>query len=97
MTRKTIAVFGATGGCAGQFLALALRSGHDCVALARTPAKLTRSLLERDVPTKALDAHLTVIAGDIRDISAVKNALVIDGRVVDLIVSGIGRSEERER
>ena len=85
-----VAFFGATGGCAGHCLANALNAGLDCVALARTPAKLTKAMKEKGVSSKALDQHLTIIEGSVRDVDAVKGALQLDGAVVDAIVSGIG-------
>ncbi|KAK3699483.1 hypothetical protein LTR37_016440 [Vermiconidia calcicola] len=85
-----VAFFGATGGCAGHCLANALNAGLDCVALARTPAKLTKAMKEKGVSSKALDQHLTIIEGNVRDVDAVKGALQLDGSIVDAIVSGIG-------
>ncbi|KAI7080755.1 hypothetical protein KC327_g10 [Hortaea werneckii] len=45
---STLAFFGATGDCAGYCLAQALNAGYDCRALARTPAKLTASLKNKN-------------------------------------------------
>ncbi|KAI5457602.1 hypothetical protein BGZ63DRAFT_62930 [Mariannaea sp. PMI_226] len=39
-SKKTIAYFGATGGCGLNSLKLAVADGHTCIALCRTPAKL---------------------------------------------------------
>ncbi|KAI9753350.1 MAG: hypothetical protein M4579_005208 [Chaenotheca gracillima] len=90
MSTSKIAFFGATGDCAGYCLVSALTAGQDCVALARTPAKLTKSLKDKGVPTEALDQHLTITQGNVKDVEAVKTALQIKGDVVDFIVSGIG-------
>jgi len=48
----TIAVLGATGECAGWALIQALRNGHNCRALARNPAKLTKFILDRQTNGK---------------------------------------------
>lgn len=85
----TIAFFGATGDCAGYCLANSLKAGHKCIALARTPAKLTASMQAKGVPEKALQ-RLVIVQGDARDQQTVESALQIDGRVVDTIVSGMG-------
>lgn len=85
-----IAFFGATGDCAGNCLAAALAGGHSCVALARTPAKLTKSLKDKGVSAAAVDENLTIVQGNAKDVESVKAALQIDGTVVDFIVSGIG-------
>ena len=90
MPARTLAFFGATGDCAGYCLANALKSGYDCVALARTPAKLTQSMKDKGVPSEALDQHLKIVPGDVKDIEAVKKALQLNGKVVDTIISGIG-------
>ena len=90
MSASKIAFFGATGDSAGHCLAYTLNAGYDCVALARTPAKLTQSMKDKNVSASALDQHLTIIQGDVKDVSAVKSALQINGIVVDTIVSGIG-------
>ncbi|KAK4505196.1 hypothetical protein PRZ48_003159 [Zasmidium cellare] len=83
---QTLAIFGATGGCAGSCLAAALKQGYSCKALARTPSKLTAFMLEKGVEDKTLDSYLTIIPGDIRDIQAVKQTLAN----ADIIISGIG-------
>lgn len=87
---KTVAFFGATGDCAGYCLAAALNAGCDCIALARTPSKLTASQKAKGVSTQALDSHLTIIEGNVKDVAAVKRTLSSNGRIVDTIVSGIG-------
>ncbi|KAI6817636.1 hypothetical protein KC340_g14497 [Hortaea werneckii] len=91
---STLAFFGATGDCAGYCLAHALNAGYDCRALARTPAKLTASLKNKDVSPETLDKHLTITQGDVKDVSAVKETLSLSaghpGNIVDKIISGIG-------
>lgn len=91
MALPTIAFFGATGGCAGYCLASALKAGHKCSALARTPSKLTTSLKEKGVSDSSLQ-NLTIIQGDAKDISACAKTLSAapNGAIVDTIVSGIG-------
>lgn len=84
-----LAFFGATGGCAGYCLANSLKAGYDCIALARTPAKLTQAMKDKGVNSKALDQHLTIVQGDVKDVESVKNALQLNGQVVDTVVSGI--------
>ncbi|CAK4013375.1 Hypothetical predicted protein [Lecanosticta acicola] len=87
---QTIAFFGATGDCAGYCLAAALKAGYDCIALARTPAKLIASQNAKGVSPQALDSHLTIIEGNVKDVAAVKRTLVCNDKMVDHIVSGIG-------
>jgi len=97
MAPSTIAFFGATGDSAGHCLAQTLISGLNCRALARTPSKLTASLLNKGVPSSILDHHLTIIQGDAKDLETVKRVLrTNDGEknpVVDKIVSGIGGTQ----
>lgn len=90
MPSKTIAFFGATGGCAGYCLVHCLNAGYTCIALARTPAKLRDSLKQKGVSPSAVDDNLTITEGDIRDAAAVKRTLEHNHQTVDLIVSGIG-------
>ncbi|WPH05072.1 Hypothetical protein R9X50_00797100 [Acrodontium crateriforme] len=90
MSSSKIAFFGATGDCAGYALANALNDGHDCIALVRTPAKLTASLKAKGAKSEAMDNHMTIVQGDVKDVEAVSKALKINGTVVDYIVSGIG-------
>ncbi|EON69208.1 hypothetical protein W97_08467 [Coniosporium apollinis CBS 100218] len=91
-TKSTLTFFGATGGCAAATLALALKAGHIVTALARTPSKLTTLLTStHGIPQHVLDSNLIIVKGDIKDITAVKKALLSkDGRIVDIVVSGIG-------
>lgn len=91
---RTIAFFGATGGCINHTLVLSLKAGYTCIALARTPSKLTSSLKEKGITTETLDRLLTIIPGDGRNLTAVKQTLQSphgqEGEIVDLIVSGVG-------
>lgn len=56
----------------------------------RTPTKLTTLLLEKGVPPSALEAHLTITKGDVRNASDCKAALTLNNRTADIIISGIG-------
>ncbi|KAH9845341.1 NAD(P)-binding domain, partial [Teratosphaeria destructans] len=90
---RAIAFFGATGGCAGHALAHSLNAGYDCRALARTPSKLIAATNEKGVSIETIEKHLTVIEGNVKDVEAVKQTLSLGdgtGRVVDMVVSGIG-------
>lgn len=71
-------------------LAAALKNDYDCIVLARTPDKLSASMTATGVSQEVQDRYLTIITGDIRDLEAVKRALVLKERVVDTVVCGIG-------
>jgi len=90
VTKPTIAFFGATGGCASTALQLSLQAGYDVTALARTPSKLTTLLLSNGVSQALLDSHLSIIEGDVKDESAVREALTVKDKMADIIVSGVG-------
>ncbi|KXT08566.1 hypothetical protein AC579_8317 [Pseudocercospora musae] len=88
---KTIAFFGATGGCAGHCLYLSLNAGYTCRALARTPSKLTNALTSQGVSTETLDEYLTIIPGNAKKVEDVKQTLSTGpGNIVDVIISGVG-------
>src|SRR4051812_49582645 len=59
---KTIAFFGATGGCTITALSESLKAGHACAALVRTPAKL-ESLLTQHGHSLPLP-NLRIVQGD---------------------------------
>ncbi|UPX10194.1 uncharacterized protein EKO05_0000865 [Ascochyta rabiei] len=92
--KQTLAFFGATGGVCNTTLALALKAGYHCTALARTPQKLADMLqIANNVPSKVLDEYLTIYAGDIKDVPAISQTLLNPqdaSRLVDTIVFGIG-------
>ncbi|KAL2869027.1 NAD(P)-dependent oxidoreductase [Aspergillus lucknowensis] len=90
MAKPTIAFFGATGGSTISCLAPALEAGYRCTALARTPSKLHDALLQRGLADSTIAANLSITPGTATDLAAVKQALILDSRPVDLIVSGIG-------
>ncbi|KAI6380123.1 hypothetical protein MCOR25_001774 [Pyricularia grisea] len=86
-TSQTILFLGATGGVCGAALQLALSAGINCVAVVRTPAKLTDKY-----PSKS---NLTVIQGDAKNMADVKRALTKPGDaalpgLVDVVVSSVG-------
>lgn len=92
MTARTVAFLGATGDCAGYCLAAALQDGtFNCRALVRTPQKLHTSLQAKGVSEQRSQSHLTVIQGNAKDVEAVKQLLVAEGELVDIIVFGIGQ------
>jgi hypothetical protein len=84
-TESTFAIFGGTAGTGLSFLShyLANTSTSHISAVARTPAKLAN--LQQQYPKK-----LSVIKGDIRDHSTVKQSLICNGRLVDTVISSIG-------
>ncbi|KAF2870698.1 hypothetical protein BDV95DRAFT_638427 [Massariosphaeria phaeospora] len=93
-TKHTIAFFGATGGVACSSLALALKDGHKCTALARTPDKLHKMLSEQyHVPTSIIDSLLTIHAGNIKDPNDVARPLISPlqpSALVDVIYYSVG-------
>ncbi|KAK9365037.1 hypothetical protein V1509DRAFT_634388 [Lipomyces kononenkoae] len=86
----TIAFFGATGGCANATLVHSLLAGYKVSALARTPSKLTSQLLEQGLSQETLDRQLTVIQGDATNVEDVKRTLLSNGKLVSIIVTGLG-------
>jgi nucleoside-diphosphate-sugar epimerase len=83
---RTLAFFGATGGCANACLAAALTAGYKCSALVRIPSKLRGMLLARSIGEAVVSSHLKIVEGDVRDLDSVKE--VLEG--ADVIVSGVG-------
>ncbi|KAL4918666.1 hypothetical protein BDW62DRAFT_200556 [Aspergillus aurantiobrunneus] len=91
MDRPTLAFFGATGGCTLACLAPALQAGYHCVALVRTPAKLTNLLTARGIPPSTLSKHLTLIEGSTTDLNAVSQTLFPPNLPPpSMILSGVG-------
>ena len=88
-TKPLLAFYGATGGSTLAALVPALKAGYDCTALIRTPSKLT-TLLEKNVPQSAIDAHLHITQGDVLSVDAVKGPLIFNGRTADIIFCGVG-------
>lgn len=88
---KTIAFLGATGGCGLSALKHSLRVGHTCIALCRTPSKLT-DLLSATVPPVPTGS-LIVKQGDAHSAAAVASVLAHPAnaaRLVDTVVVTIG-------
>lgn len=98
MSTPTIAFLGATGGCTNACLSYALRNGHNAIALARNPSKLTTQLLSQPGLTQSmLDKHLCIIQGDARDTETVMKTLIVSSTshgtnptLVSHVISGIG-------
>ncbi|KAF5541516.1 hypothetical protein FPHYL_11804 [Fusarium phyllophilum] len=92
--KPTIACFGATGGCVATALASALREGFYCTAFIRNPDKLRNILItQKGIPSGIVDRYLTVHRGDVKDPTAVAQALVSPTNakfVVAFILSGVG-------
>lgn len=95
-TKIVPAFFGATGGCLLETLTRSLKAGYECNALARTPSKLTKLLLENGVPQEILDSKLHIVQGDVRDAATVQKNLIHNDRVVDIILSGVGATSFSE-
>ncbi|KAK6949869.1 hypothetical protein Daesc_008192 [Daldinia eschscholtzii] len=81
---KTIAFMGASGGIGLGALTRALAAGHKCIALCRTPSKLTDKFPLDKYP------NLKIVQGNAHDSSAVAQCLVDGTTPVDAIVSTIG-------
>ncbi|KAI1104463.1 NAD(P)-binding protein [Jackrogersella minutella] len=85
MAQKTVAFFGASGGVGLGALKKCLAGGHQCIALCRSPAKLTAIFDPSATP------NLQVIQGNAHDVAAVSRCLrAPDGSIVDDIVFTIG-------
>lgn len=94
---KTLAFFGATGGCAGFTLANALKAGYTCTALARSAEKLTASLAAKKVPADTIAKHLTIVQGNAHEPADVRSAIAPNDTPVDIIISGIGGAPVMQR
>ncbi|VTT88355.1 Flavin reductase [Halorubrum sp. DM2] len=81
-----IVVFGATGRTGGPLVEQALERGHEVVAFARDPARLSAGVRE--------DARVTVIQGDVTDAADVARAVGGDGDPVDAVVSVLGQTSD---
>jgi hypothetical protein len=94
MTKPTIFFLGATGGCTLSALAHSLSGGYPCIALVRTPEKLTTLLRDAGIEESTLASLLTIHTGDALAVAAVKGALLrsFDGHVQlpRTIISGLG-------
>ncbi len=83
--RKTVAFLGASTGVGLSALKHTLAAGHRCIALCRTPSKLTAIFPPETTP------NLQVVQGNAHDTAAVSNCLLAEkGKLVDEIISTIG-------
>ncbi|KAI0887647.1 NAD(P)-binding protein [Annulohypoxylon maeteangense] len=92
-TKKTIAFLGASGGVGLAALTRAMAAGHTCIALCRTPSKLTDRFPEAQYP------NLKVVQGNAHDVVAVARCLFSPSpstsnspvaKPVDMVMSSIG-------
>ncbi|KAI1451157.1 NAD(P)-binding protein [Annulohypoxylon stygium] len=92
-TKKTIAFLGASGGVGLAALTRAMAAGHTCIALCRTPSKLT------DRFPAAQHPNLKVVQGNAHDVDAVAQCLFPSSattstspaaKPVDMVMSSIG-------
>ncbi|KAJ5707608.1 hypothetical protein N7488_007409 [Penicillium malachiteum] len=75
-TLPTLAFFGATEGCTIHCLAPALNAGYNCTALVRSLKKLQDMLRQQHgVSESTLQNHLTIVQGDVTDVTGVRQAL----------------------
>ncbi|KAF4775520.1 hypothetical protein HER10_EVM0011449 [Colletotrichum scovillei] len=84
---KTILFLGATGGCGLSALRRSLDAGYTCIALCRTPSKLTSVLPSEKYP------NLRIEQGNAHDADVIARCVVspLDAtRFVDAVVSSIG-------
>ncbi|KAI1323305.1 hypothetical protein F5Y16DRAFT_403607 [Xylariaceae sp. FL0255] len=82
---ETIAFFGASTGVGLAALKSTLASGRKCIALCRTPSKLSAL-----VPTES-NPNLEIVQGNAHDITSVSNCLLArPGVLVDQVISTIG-------
>ncbi|KAL2127026.1 hypothetical protein VTI74DRAFT_11444 [Chaetomium olivicolor] len=85
---KTTLFLGATGGCGLSALRRSLAAGHTCIALCRTPFRLSSQF-----PDNCPPSNLHIIQGNAHDASVLMSCLVTPSdphRLVDNIVFSIG-------
>jgi putative NADH-flavin reductase len=85
---NTLAIFGATGGTGFAVLTNALKAGHTVTALVRTPSKLS------DVAA-CYPKTLSIVQRNIASLPAIKSTLAPSGKLVDVVVSGLGMVLQR--
>lgn len=95
MSTQTIVFIGSTGGCTNACLTHALRAGHRCVALVRTPEKLVKKLTtDQDLDEKLISSNLVTVTGNAKSVADLKTALLAASpngtSLPDTIVSGLG-------
>ncbi|KAJ5111028.1 hypothetical protein N7532_001563 [Penicillium argentinense] len=82
---KSVAFIGASGGVGLSALKHTLAAGYQCIALCRTPSKLTAIFPEGST------SNLKIVEGNAHDINAMTQILDAgNGNLVDYIVSTIG-------
>lgn len=84
---KTIAFFGASGGVGLAALKSSLAAGQQCIALCRTPSKLTSIFPPEQNP------NLKIVKGDAHDLATVSECLRANEQstqLVDMVVTTIG-------
>lgn len=80
---QTITFIGASAGVGLSALKQSLAAGHQCIALCRTPSKISKLLPN--------ERNLKIVQGNAKDVKAVSQALTKpDGHLVDQVVSTIG-------
>ena len=93
-SKPTTLFLGATGGCALAALIHALNGGFPCIALVRTPSRLTTLLKDAGIPESTIATVLTIQPGNALDVSAIKKALLVGSSNHTLlpttIISGLG-------
>lgn len=93
-SKPTIFFLGATGGCTLAALVHTLNAGYPCIALVRTPSKLTNLLNNAGVDSSTLNSLLTIHTGNALHVPTVKATLLIgpgdDKRLPYTIISGLG-------
>ncbi|KAI9676094.1 MAG: hypothetical protein M1817_000837 [Caeruleum heppii] len=60
------------------------------MAVVRSTPKLQKLLQDHKVSDATIAAHLIITEGNVKDVDAVSKALRPQGRVVDIIISGVG-------
>ncbi|KAH7156724.1 hypothetical protein EDB81DRAFT_787759 [Dactylonectria macrodidyma] len=85
MASKTVVFLGASTGIGLSALKHTLAAGHRCIAICRTPSKLT------DIISPESNSNLQVVQGNAHDVAVlVRSFKKEDGNLVDAIVSTIG-------
>ncbi|KAG0238023.1 hypothetical protein BGW42_007577 [Actinomortierella wolfii] len=98
-----IAFFGATGGCTNACLVYTLKAGLHATALARTPSKLRDMLVSQGISQDTIDNQLTIVQGDIADVSAIKRVLYTTTKnnttpsLTSSIISGVGGTPQLQK
>ncbi|KAL6245579.1 hypothetical protein RBB50_007578 [Rhinocladiella similis] len=91
-SHTVVAFFGATGGVANAVLVHTLLSGHQAVALVRTPSKLRDQLTSQGLDAALIDGNLAMVQGNALEVASVKKTLLASpgGAFPTHIVTGLG-------